>query len=327
MMKLRNFLMYTLAAIMLSGCAEDAELRKAGTGINYNANAYVRRGKTEDPDQTSITDAAKRLEIPKLKNGEDNLFIVHTVPVIGVNYCMEYNCKKMCSYWTAYQWTRSNTKNPDGNWDRNKWKQGYTYGGYGGKGDPFQPDPLIPSEYRLDEYSFSSMTGGSFQRGHILGSADRLYSQEANGQTFYMSNMQPQIKAFNEQGIWFNLENYIRSNYNKDSFRDILYVVKGGTVEDGQCTYSTNGQGKRILIPKYFYMALLCQNGKPGNGGYKAIAFWMEHVGNTSKDYEAYAISIDELEKKTGIDFFCNLPDDIENAVEGSMTPSLWNLK
>ena len=53
----------------------------------------------------------------------------------------------------------------------------------------------------------------------------------------------------------------------------------------------------------------------------------MEHKGNTDDVSSKYAISIDELEKRTGIDFFCNLPDNIENAVESSYYLSDWKLK
>lgn len=322
-MKVSKILLFSLTiTVSLLSCNKDDDPRSANNG-NPNANTTVRSGYSES-DQTSLLDAAHRLEIPRLRNGANDIFVVHTVPQYGINYCIEYDCQKMASRWTAYQWHSGNSK---ANWNRNNWRTGQTYNGYGGDRDPFQPDPLIPRAYRLTESAYSSMTGGSFQRGHMLGSADRLSSKEANGQTFYMSNMQPQIAAFNTQGIWYNLENQIRNVYNKDNFRDTLYVVKGGTIEDGQCTISTNGEGIGIRVPKYFFMALLCKNSKPGNGGYKAIAFWMEHKGNTSSNYRQYAISIDELEQKTGIDFFCNLPDEYENPVEASCDPSLWSLK
>ena len=63
------------------------------------------------------------------------------------------------------------------------------------------------------------------------------------------------------------------------------------------------------------------------NGGYYAIAFWMEHKANWDDVSSQYAITIDELEERTGIDFFCNLPDDIENAVENHFYLSDWKLK
>ena len=76
-------------------------------------------------------------------------------------------------------------------------------------------------------------------------------------------------------------------------------------------------------------MAILAYSGKYSkvNGGYKAIAFWMEHKENNDKVSAKYAITIDELEKRTGIDFFCNLPDETEAAVEKETNLSFWKLK
>ena len=77
-------------------------------------------------------------------------------------------------------------------------------------------------------------------------------------------------------------------------------------------------------MPKYFYMAVLSKKGSQ----WEAMAFWIEHQDVTSwKALQEYAISIDALESKTGLDFFCNLPDDIENKAESTLTLSYWNLK
>ena len=72
-------------------------------------------------------------------------------------------------------------------------------------------------------------------------------------------------------------------------------------------------------------MALLCKNAQ----GYKAMAFWIQHkAGNDDgQALKQYVISIDELEQKTGIDFFCNLPDDIEERVESNVAPNAWGFK
>ena len=97
-----------------------------------------------------------------------------------------------------------------------------------------------------------------------------------------------------------------------------LQTYSCGTIENGQ-VLSPAKSG--LLVPKYFFMAILCKR----NGNYKAIAFWMEHkdYGNNFNNQDtrndklsAYMISVVELEEKTGIDFFCNLPDDVETRVE-----------
>ena len=81
-------------------------------------------------------------------------------------------------------------------------------------------------------------------------------------------------------------------------------------------------------MPKYFYMAILGYN--KSQDTYHALGLWTEHadVSDTNKNYGDYAITIDELERRTGIDFFCNLPDEIENDVEASISDltTYWGL-
>ena len=83
----------------------------------------------------------------------------------------------------------------------------------------------------------------------------------------------------------------------------------------------------RLLVPRYFYMALLHYNKTTDT--YHAVAFWTEHLSTTQPvTYLGdYAISIDELERRTGIDFFCNLPDQTEQKVEQSYAASVWGLR
>lgn len=72
----------------------------------------------------------------------------------------------------------------------------------------------------------------------------------------------------------------------------------------------------KMIVPKYFFMAVLK---KSSSGTYHAFGFWTEHLNSyvpSNTDLKQYALSISELEKKTGMDFFCNLPDNIENEVE-----------
>ena len=81
----------------------------------------------------------------------------------------------------------------------------------------------------------------------------------------------------------------------------------------------------KIPVPKYFFVALFSQKGTK----YKAIGFWVEHSNKDLKNDKLtkYVVSIKELEELTGIDFFCNLPDDIEKVVESRVAPLAWGLK
>ena len=314
----KKLMLFALCGLLLA--CSDEDVRPGGDGqVNDNANSLVAQGVSE-MTQINYPSIARRMEIPKLKNGND-LFVVHTLPNGTVNYCMEYDCNLLASRWTAYQWYNGFSSNDNG-WNRNNWKSGTTFNGYGGNTDPFQPDPIIPADYQT---TLADHTSNGHDRGHMLGSADRLNSKEANGQSFYLSNMHPQLAGFNQRGIWYNLEERIRSQYDKNDFRDTLYVVKGGTIGAGQYSLRS-GKGRALPVPKYFFMALLCKNPENRGGGYKAIAFWMEHKSNTDTAFKKYAVSIDELERKTGIDFFCNLPDDIEEKVECTLSLASWGI-
>lgn len=108
--------------------------------------------------------------------------------------------------------------------------------------------------------------------------------------------------------------NKVRS-WSPNATTDTLYVCKGGTI-DSESNIITRIQGK-LIVPKYFFMACLLKNSQ----GYRAIAFWVEQKNEwrTNDDLADYAITIDELEKKTGIDFFCNLPDKTEKRLKARL--------
>ena len=310
--------------LLLTGCGNGESSIGSPKQTNTNRNTMAPQALyTEATTPASVQNGAIHgMEIPSLSTGNVDALIVHSLPDGKLNYCVGYNSTLKANCWTAFKWYPGFSSN-NKNWNRNRWRQGENFNGYGGTGDPFQPDPVLPEAIRTN---FSDYSGSGYQRGHLLGSADRLNSKEANGQTFYLSNIHPQMGGFNEQGIWWNLENWLRSTYDQSSFRDTLYVVKGGTISAGNYTMVNGG---RLVCPKYFYMAILAFAKKYAktNGGYYAIAFWMEHKDNVDDVSAKYVITIDELEKRTGIDFFCNLPNDIETAVEKSYYLSDWKLK
>jgi endonuclease G len=96
-------------------------------------------------------------------------------------------------------------------------------------------------------------------------------------------------------------------------------VVKGGTIRDDQVT-GTIGESK-IVVPKYNYMAVLSKKADT----YKSIAFWFENKKyNEPYKLNEHAVSVEELEELTGIDFFHNLPDEIESVVEKQKNISDW---
>jgi len=253
-----------------------------------------------------------RTEIPRLKNisGVDQ-FIDHSTTLNGQKietYCMEYNYIKFHSRWVAFYITASNAFSGDG----------VVRSDYGG-GPGFVVDKEIPTAYQTNKSDYNP----NYDRGHLCASADRFYSQEANNQTFYYSNMSPQLNAFNA-GIWMYLENKVRKWGYDRNLCDTLFITKGGTInsEDMIMSYTKTGTHK-VAVPKYYFMALLAKKGNT----YHAIGFLLEHRNNypSSKfGFEQYAMTIKELEKRTKIDFFPSLPDNIEKNIENIIDPSFW---
>lgn len=276
------------------------------------------------PSVTTGTNYLARIEVPKMESG--NLFIQHSTKEGNdsvMAYCLEYNPKKYHSRWVAFRFDnvtkQKNTKRPSV--------------------DPFADDPTLSSGQKIEAGGFGKTyrdwnsiahTDYSFDRGHLCASADRLYSVESNEKTFYMTNMSPQIADFN-QGFWNAFEIHVQNLSQSQIFSDTLYVVKGGTIADDQTIgYIQRNNGSKVVIPKYYFMALLAVR----NGTYKALGFYMEHKvygykqGSdvTPDKLKEKVVTIDELEKYTGIDFFHNLPDNIENSVEATCDPSVWGL-
>ena len=244
------------------------------------------------------------LEFPKVKGGSSEV-IVHSTTQYGMTYALEWDHTKRAQRWTCFEITAANRVK---NWSRYKWNS-TSWGG-----DPFQLDPKVPKNEQppvRGEFSGSYYPDGGksyYQRGHICASEDRVYSKDANEQTFYMTNMMPQVGNFNGK-IWAKLEERVRT---LALSTDTLFVCKGGTIDNSEQILGYTRS--RFIVPRYFFMALLAKN----NLGYKAIGFWVEHLNedHSNDKLGIYAVNIADLEKKTGIDFFCNLPDDIEKQVE-----------
>ena len=249
-----------------------------------------------------------RYELPRPKKSGNTYMLSHYTSE-GLNYTVEWDIDKKSQRWTAYQ------MDP-------------TYQGSAGRAGDFMEDPELPKEYRLDD-TYSYYRGSGFTRGHICPSADRQYSVEANRQTFYYTNMQPQYYNFNAGdnygSPWVRLENLVRT-WAKSNANEKLYVVKGGTIEDDQLLTTIRGG---LRVPKYFFVAVVK---KQVNGWHYGIGFWMLHENREYTGQEPltdYLVNIRELERKTGIDFFYQFPDDIEEPMETQKVENIkkvWNL-
>ena len=296
---MKNILYLILSATLFAACSSDSDsiitLTPENVGSNNDGGKY-----------------ATNYEVPRL-NDED-IFLTYTTSEDGkeqVTYSVAYNIALKHARWVAF--TFDNTTD-NINWNRNNWKSTEW------RGDPWDYAPEIPAEYQMDSsrsiYSIYGLSG--YDRGHLVASYDRLYSKEANRHTFYSINMSPMRSTFNQDGPWNKLETRINNRTSGwCTTSDVLYVVKGATIREGEYDVKNT-----LTIPKKYFMALVRQK----NNSYYGIAFLLGHNNNTGGNLSDYAMSIDELEEATGIDFFCNLPDKLENTLESSKDLKAWNL-
>lgn len=199
--------------------------------------------------------------------------------------------------------------------------------------DAYSRDPDIPSGI---QYS-SKSTGGGCNKGHMLGSAERLVTRKTNEQVFYYSNIAPQYSSnFNNGGgAWNNLESFVDAQVCADT----TYIVVGTYFEPftdaygKSCTSSKIDFGGRSDVSRpsmFYYLLLRTKNGNTKKSvmdcaasELKCAAFVLRH--NMDKGHEPQAkdmMSVAEIERLTGFTFFANVP----NAPKDTYNPSDWGL-
>jgi endonuclease G len=172
----------------------------------------------------------------------------------------------------------------------------------------FIDDPEVES----GSASWKNYKRSGYDKGHLCPAGDRRFSRKAFDETFYTSNISPQHNDFNA-GIWNKLEQ--KTRYWAAKY-DGVYVVTGGVLTNNLETIGNED----VSVPKYFYKILLDNS----RGEYKVIAFLLPHE-DSEKPLNLFVVPIDKIEKMTGIDFFPNLPDDIENRLEKSADYKGWS--
>jgi endonuclease G, mitochondrial len=168
----------------------------------------------------------------------------------------------------------------------------------------FRPDPKVKKASASDR----DYRGTGYDRGHMVPAGDRAFSDEAMSETFYMSNMSPQIRNFNG-GIWRELEENVRDWAYQNKH---LYVISGPVLTEP--IRERIGPNEVSVPDKYFKVILDYTEPEA-----KAIAFLMSNE-ISYQPLEKYAVTIDDVEAATGIDFFNNLLDDQTEEVLESQT-------
>ncbi len=176
----------------------------------------------------------------------------------------------------------------------------------------FRMDPSYNRTQAMREDYYDS----GWTKGHMACAGDFKWDSDAMEETFYLTNICPQNEELNK-GDWNYLERQCRNWARKYG---MVWIVCGPIV--GTNRYGTIGD-RDVVVPDAFFKAVLAPGKK---NGYQSIAFVM---GNDAKRYylDKCSMSVNELEKRLGFDFFTALPDDVEESVENQYRPADWGIR
>jgi len=184
----------------------------------------------------------------------------------------------------------------------------YMLGGNASRTDNFREDPFVTT----GSAALADYKGTGYDRGHLCPAGDMVTDLVAMSESFYLSNMSPQVPAFN-RGIWKILEGMVR---NWAVNEKEIYVATGPVFKD-----NLGSIGSHVTIPGYYYKVVY-----DPTGDQKMIAFVLPNAKG-EKQLPEYIVSVDYVENLTGIDFFSGLPDDVENKLEANSNKSLWEFQ
>lgn len=178
--------------------------------------------------------------------------------------------------------------------------------GTGERAEGFMPDPGVEGCPSPQDYAGSGM-----DRGHLVPAGDLKWNPEAMRQSFLMTNICPMHKALNEGG-WAKLEEKVREWTARDS---ALLVFTGPVVSDGDTTLAN----ERVKVPSAYYKVIMAPCVSPR----RAVAFIYPN-GHSNGRLLQYAVSVDEVERRTGLDFFPTLPDEEQHRLESTVNLEAW---
>lgn len=177
------------------------------------------------------------------------------------------------------------------------------------RSDDFRPDADLEPGKRAE---LSDYRGSGYDRGHMAPAGDMAWDEQAMSESFYLSNMVPQVGIGMNRGIWMELEKKVR---NWVLERGELYVYSGPIYLGGDT--ETIGRNK-VAVPSFLYKVVLDPSQK------EAIALIMPNRKLRTEDLPTYLVSVREVEKETGLHFFANLSEIEQEKLEAPTAPRLW---
>ncbi|HAT62946.1 MAG: DNA/RNA non-specific endonuclease [Prevotella sp.] len=296
-----TFIQCIIVLFLFTACARKRS--NVSTGIKAVEEEPVTNSEIDEEDSISLdTINSKEADDQEINESAQNIQGVE-IPVIKQKvpnqilkryaYTLSYNKSTRCPNWVAWKLTASHTDGP-----------------YRRKDFQFHEDMDVPSPRAYySDYSHNSL---GLQRGHMCPAGDNKWSERAMDECHLLSNVCPQFGDLNG-GEWKYLEEDCRE-WAKDY--KTIYIVCGPVFYNRK--HITLGEDK-ISVPDAFFKVILRLGKNP-----QALGFIYPNK-DCSGGKARYVMSVDEVEKVTGMDFFSSLDDKIENEVERKSNLQLWN--
>jgi endonuclease G len=177
---------------------------------------------------------------------------------------------------------------------------------------------FFPDKYRItDDFNLvkhGEYTNSGWDRGHLTPAGDFPYDTTLMNETFVTTNITPQSVGFN-QGLWVKLESAIRYKIRNDTIPESI-VITGVLYDNSVFRKIKNHQNKNrgfLYVPSHLYK-ILYYNFE--NEHYLYCFLIPHNLIYSNSDLETYQVTLDEIEKKSNINFFDKLDDNIENEIE-----------
>lgn len=288
--------------------------RTRSGGASFETGESSGPGPDPDPDpDTDLTKYTGWAELPAIQERPDDYYYAaHYCDGApgGRNYSVCYSKDMRGAIWVAYPMHES-----------------YTKGTAGGQNQDWKFDPVIPTFVQPDlSSSYKAAGDGSFSRGHMLASNDRQSDKATNKQTFYYTNMSPQIQNKFNAGIWATLEQKCHNMICSDT----LYMVTGAYFANENTTCLDNAKPQNtVIVPTHFYKVLIrSKSGETGKPLWELPAdqiecagYWLEHKEYSGASPSQFIKSVEWIEEQTKQSFFTNIP----NAPKEKLDVAFWN--
>jgi len=292
--KIRNYIILSLIMVLIGGAGEKYKVQI----LNYASSNYKNFSISKIFDKFNTPKDSQSSSKSELSNS--HLSEASTIKNSGKRFIIKHN------YYTLQY--DEETEQPD--WVSYTVTKDMILSGHVKRTDDFRVDPWVPTGSATPQDYYKS----GYDKGHLCPAGDMAFSKEAMSETFYMSNMSPQKPEFNRGG-WKRLEEKERK-----------WAVEDGSISivDGPIFYRDRKHEEigvnKVDVPDAYFKVILDNEEQD----IKAIGFIMPN-SKITKPLEDYAVSVDQVEKVTGLEFYPNLPKERASIIESKADYNKWN--